>query len=109
MEGQAKLVRFHLSTSDAHQALQPHPLRPFEEAHSPFIWQHALFENFNSRGFDLVHFAVEVVGVDGDMFEAHELVELLLFEELRDVQFDAVQVEAIVFAAVGTRRLLGIR
>jgi hypothetical protein len=25
-------------------------------------------------GFDLVHFAVALVGIDGDMFEAHKLL-----------------------------------
>ena len=88
------------------QKLQPHPFRAFEETNSASIRQHSLFEDFQTGGFDFVDFAVEVVGVDGDVLEAHVLFELLFFEELRDVKLDAVQIEAKVFAAVGPGVLL---
>lgn len=60
------------------QKLQPHTLQPFEETHPPSVRQHALFENFYPRRFDLAHFAVEVTGVDGYMLDAPESVDLPL-------------------------------
>ena len=54
------------------------------------VQQKPLFENFHTGGFDLGDLAVKIVGVDGDVFESHELLELLFFEKLRHVQLDAV-------------------
>src|ERR671923_626968 len=83
------------------QKLQAHPFRPFEKTNPSAIWQHALFEDFYPGGFDLGDFAVEVIGVNGDVLKAVKLAQFLFGEKLSDVQLHAMQVETIVFAAIG--------
>src|SRR5262245_37254007 len=76
------------------QKLQSHSLGPFEKTDSSPVRQHALFEDLDAGGFDLVDFAVEVVGVDGYVFKTVELLELLLFQKISDVKLHAVEVQA---------------
>ena len=49
------------------QKLQAHPFRSFKKTNPPTVGEHALFENLQTGGFNLRDFAIEIVGVDGNV------------------------------------------
>src|SRR5712692_670853 len=95
----------NLDNSPHLKELQPDTFRPLEEANLTPIGQYSFFQNLDAGCFDLGNFSGEVVGIDGDMFEAVELSELLLFQKSRHAELDAVQGETKVCPAVGRRAL----
>src|SRR5258708_15382812 len=88
------------------QKLQPHAFRSFEKANPPPVGEHALFENFQTGRFNLRDFAVKIVGIDGDVLQPVKLTQFLLCKKLCHVQLHTVQIESIVFAAIGPGVLL---
>src|SRR5258708_10294828 len=88
------------------QKFQPDPFGSFKKTNPPTVGQHALFENLQTGGFNLGDFAIEIVGVDGNVLQPVKLTQFLLREKFCHVKLHAVQIESVVFAAIGPGVLL---